>query len=152
MYIYVQPPKKVLAVMSLIVADVESTPVVASFRQWLCSETAFQFRTASLPGGAGMRFRCLKRVDMHETTYLHTNNQKIAKYFKKSATRTFGESCTFRTSVHAVRTRRAFHHIRARNLCRDVEEYPWSVLMQFAFLKRALVARKLRNTREFSGR
>src|ERR1700733_5261967 len=59
------------------------------FQRWLCSQMTFQFRTASLPGIAGMRFSYLKCVETRKTTHSHMINPKIVKYSTKSATRTF---------------------------------------------------------------
>ena len=41
----------------------------------------FQFRTASLPGVAGMQFSLLKCVETHEITHIHTNNPKKSEIF-----------------------------------------------------------------------
>ena len=57
--------------------------------------------TASLPGIADMHFTLLKCIETHETTHMHTMNQKIAEYSMKSATRTFYEcGANFGTSLH----------------------------------------------------
>ena len=77
---------------------------------------------------------------------------KNAKYLVKSATRTLRQRRAEFGGPSAVRSRRAFHHERTRNMYRDVEEDYWSVLMKLVFLKHALVARKLRKASEFSHR
>ena len=84
--------------------------------------------------------------------HIHTNNQKKVKYSTKSATRTFCECrANFRTGSRLPNASR-FSSRTTAQLCRDVEDDYWSVHMQFAFLKHALAARKLRNTSGFSDR
>src|ERR1700733_12426071 len=111
---------------------------------------AFPWRTASLPGVAGMQFSLPKCVERHEVTLIHIMNQKKVKYCTKSATRTFLRVWRkFETGLSGPNVSR-FSSRTNTKLCRDVEEDCWSVFMWFAFPKNALGARKLRKTSEFS--
>lgn len=107
-------------------------------------------RTASLPGVGGMQFSRRKWVRAHEIARLHAINQKKPKYSTKSATRTFRQRrLKFKSRLRRPNASRFSSRTNSK-FCRNVEEDYWSMLVQFAFLERALVARNSRKTPEFS--
>jgi hypothetical protein len=105
--------------------------------------------SAPLPGVAGVQFSRPKCLETHDITYIHTTNQKKAKYSMKNAIRSFCQRRRKPKSRLCGPNASRFLSRTNTQLCKDIEKDCWSLLMKFAFPNHALAARKSRKTSEF---